>query len=79
MDSAETSEAAIDESRNSSRPSKRTRRVDSAESEASPVEIEANGYSPVEPQQASEAQASESQAPESQAPENESPVQHMSE
>lgn len=42
VDSAETSEAAFDESRNS-RASKRARRVDSAESETSPVET-----SPVE-------------------------------
>jgi hypothetical protein len=60
VDSAETSEAAFDDSRNSSRPSKRTRRVDSAESEASPVEVEANGQSSPEPQEA----ISEPQEPE---------------
>lgn len=43
VDSAETSEAAFDESRNS-RASKRTRRVDSAESQNSPVEDVANGH-----------------------------------
>lgn len=52
VDSAETSEAAFDESRNS-RASKRARRVDSAESETSPVEEVVDGHPSADLQQAS--------------------------